>query len=64
MTAGHLLICLLGSASSINALFILQTMVILTIIVLLILEISVAFIQSYVFILLASLYTVESMIQD
>jgi F-type H+-transporting ATPase subunit a len=62
MTAGHLLITLLGSASSINRLLIIQLLIIVVMILLLILEISVALIQSYVFILLSSLYIVESLI--
>jgi len=62
ITAGHLLIRLLGSASSINSLLLIQFLIIFVIILLLILEISVALIQSYVFILLSSLYIVESIV--
>ena len=61
MTAGHLLMSLLGSSCRIldnKVYFILMAMVI---VVLLVLEISVAVIQAYVFILLSSLYSVESL---
>jgi len=62
MTAGHLLMRLLGSACNIKRMYLIQILIILVIIVLLILESAVALIQAYVFILLSSLYTVESIL--
>jgi F-type H+-transporting ATPase subunit a len=64
ITAGHLLIRLLGSASSLNSPSAIQLTTLIVIILLLILEIAVALIQSYVFILLSSLYIVESIVSS
>nr|QLY90127.1 ATP synthase F0 subunit 6 [Athripsodes aterrimus] len=58
MMAGHLLITLLSELfNKVN--YLIMTIIIFTQILLLILEISVAFIQSYVFFILSTLYTTE-----
>nr|UJG45466.1 ATP synthase F0 subunit 6 [Ceraclea annulicornis] len=58
MMAGHLLITLLSEINN-KVNYLIMAFIILTQIILLILELSVAFIQSYVFFILSSLYTTE-----
>jgi len=59
MIAGHLLITLLGNTGSSLSILILNFLII-TQIILLTLETAVAFIQSYVFAILATLYSTET----
>lgn len=58
MVAGHLLIALLGNQTAVSSGFILMGLL-LTQILLLVLESAVAFIQSYVFAVLSTLYSRE-----
>nr|QKK69263.1 ATP synthase F0 subunit 6 [Anterhynchium aff. flavomarginatum HB]QKK69276.1 ATP synthase F0 subunit 6 [Anterhynchium aff. flavomarginatum SC] len=59
MIAGHLLLCLLGSTGPMSSNFLIFMMLIIMQILLFSLEMSVSFIQSYVFMMLSSLYSNE-----
>nr|QKK69289.1 ATP synthase F0 subunit 6 [Anterhynchium (Dirhynchium) sp. QHZ-2020] len=59
MIAGHLLLCLLGSTGPTSMNFLILMILIITQILLFSLEMSVSFIQSYVFMMLSSLYSNE-----